>query len=68
MFIVTSFFQTLRHYPEDRHLPDTRLWLLLRQVHLQGHWSGSVTATLLAGVLIGQLGSPSRRHLRHSVS
>ena len=42
--------------PGDRDLPGARPRVLLRQVHFPGIGLGSVTATLLAGVLIGQLG------------
>jgi len=40
----------------DRDLSHARPRLLFRQVHLQGIGLGAVTATLLAGVLIGQIG------------
>ena len=61
------FAATLRHVPGDRDLPLARSRVLLRQVHLQGIGLGSVTATLLAGVIIGQIGITINQPLKATV-
>ena len=56
MFIVTWFFETLRHYPEIAIFLTLALGYYFGKFTFKGIGLGSVTATLLAGVLIGQLG------------
>jgi putative transport protein len=56
MFIVTWFFETLRHYPEIAIFLTLGLGYYFGKFTFKGIGLGSVTATLLAGVLIGQLG------------
>ncbi len=56
MFIVNWFFETLRHYPEIAIFLTLALGYYFGKFTFKGIGLGSVTATLLAGVLIGQLG------------
>ena len=56
MFIVTWFFDTLRHYPEIAIFLTLGLGYYFGKFTFKGIGLGSVTATLLAGVLIGQIG------------
>ena len=56
MFILTWFADTLRHYPEIAIFLVLALGYYFGKFTFQGIGLGSVTATLLAGVLIGQLG------------
>ena len=56
MFIVTWFFGTLRQYPEIAIFLTLALGYYFGKFTFKGIGLGSVTATLLAGVLIGQIG------------
>jgi len=56
MFIVTWFFDTLRHYPEIAIFLTLAIGYYFGKFTFKGIGLGSVTATLLAGVLIGQIG------------
>ncbi len=56
MFIVTWFFETLRHYPEIAIFLTLGLGYYFGKFTFKGIGLGSVTATLLAGVIIGQIG------------
>src|SRR5262245_39523650 len=56
MFIATWFAQTLRTYPEISIFLVLALGYYFGKFTFRGIGLGSVTATLLAGVLIGQLG------------
>jgi putative transport protein len=56
MFIVTWFFETLRQYPEIAIFLTLGLGYYFGKFTFKGIGLGSVTATLLAGVLIGQIG------------
>ena len=56
MFIVTWFFETLRQYPEIAIFLTLALGYYFGKFTFKGIGLGSVTATLLAGVLIGQIG------------
>src|SRR5215470_14984678 len=56
MFIVTWFFDTLRQYPEIAIFLSLGLGYYFGAFTFKGIGLGSVTATLLAAVLIGQIG------------
>jgi putative transport protein len=56
MFIVTWFFDTLRHYPEIAIFLTLAIGYYFGKFTFKGIGLGAVTATLLAGVLIGQIG------------
>jgi putative transport protein len=56
MFIVTWFAATLRQYPEIAIFLALALGYYFGKFTFRGIGLGSVTATLLAGVLIGQIG------------
>jgi putative transport protein len=56
MFIVTWFLDTLRHYPEIAIFLTLAFGYYFGKFTFKGIGLGSVTATLLAGVLIGQIG------------
>ena len=56
MFMVTWFFGTLRQYPEIAIFLTLALGYYFGKFTFKGIGLGSVTATLLAGVLIGQIG------------
>ena len=56
MFIVTWFAATLRQYPEIAIFLTLALGYYFGKFTFKGLGLGSVTATLLAGVLIGQIG------------
>jgi putative transport protein len=56
MFIVTWFFETLQHYPEIAIFLTLAFGYYFGKFTFRGIGLGSVTATLLAGVLIGQIG------------
>lgn len=56
MFIVSWFAETLRRYPEIAIFLVLALGYYFGKFTFRGIGLGSVTATLLAGVLIGQLG------------
>src|SRR6201988_1272189 len=56
MGIGTWFAETLRHYPEIAIFFTLALGYYFGKFTFKGIGLGSVTATLLAGVLIGQLG------------
>jgi putative transport protein len=56
MFIVTWFFETLRDYPEIAIFLTLAFGYYFGKFTFRGIGLGSVTATLLAGVLIGQIG------------
>jgi putative transport protein len=56
MFIVSWFAETLRHYPEIAIFLVLALGYYFGKFTFRGIGLGAVTATLLAGVLVGQLG------------
>src|ERR1700749_4077556 len=56
MFLLTWFATTLRHYPEIAIFLTLALGYYFGKFTFKGIGLGSVTATLLAGVLIGQIG------------
>jgi putative transport protein len=56
MFIVTWLFDTLRHYPEIAIFLTLAFGYYFGKFTFKGIGLGSVTATLLAGVIIGQIG------------
>src|SRR5277367_4143311 len=56
MFVFTWFFETLRQYPEIAIFLTLALGYYFGKFTFKGIGLGSVTATLLAGVLIGQIG------------
>src|SRR6201987_4309954 len=56
MGIGTWFAETLRHYPEIAIFLTLALGYYFGKFTFKGIGLGSVTATLLAGVVIGQLG------------
>ena len=56
MFIVAWFFDTLRHYPEIAIFLTLAIGYYFGKFTFKGIGLGAVTATLLAGVLIGQIG------------
>src|SRR5258707_4553149 len=56
MFILTWFAATLRQYPEIAIFLTLALGYYFGKFTFKGIGLGSVTATLLAGVLIGQIG------------
>src|SRR5258707_10217353 len=56
MFILTWFAATLRQYPEIAIFLTLALGYYFGKFTFKGVGLGSVTATLLAGVLIGQIG------------
>jgi putative transport protein len=67
MFIVTWFFGTLRQYPEIAIFLTLALGYYFGKFTFKGIGLGSVTATLLAGVLIGQLGITISQPLKATV-
>jgi putative transport protein len=67
MFIVTWFFQTLRQYPEIAIFLTLALGYYFGKFTFKGIGLGSVTATLLAGVLIGQIGITISQPLKATV-
>ncbi len=67
MFIVTWFFQTLRQYPEIAIFLTLALGYYFGKFTFKGIGLGSVTATLLAGVLIGQIGITVSQPLKATV-
>src|SRR5271154_6901989 len=54
--MIEWFFQTLRSYPEIAIFLSLALGYYFGKFTFKGLGLGSVTATLLAGILIGQLG------------
>ena len=67
MFIVTWFFETLRHYPEIAIFLTLAFGYYFGKFTFKGIGLGSVTATLLAGVLIGQIGITISQPLKSTV-
>ena len=67
MFIVTWFFETLRHYPEIAIFLTLAFGYYFGKFTFKGIGLGSVTATLLAGVLIGQIGISISQPLKSTV-
>ena len=67
MFIVTWFFETLRHYPEIAIFLTLAFGYYFGKFTFKGIGLGSVTATLLAGVLIGQIGITISQPLKATV-
>jgi putative transport protein len=67
MFIVTWFFDTLRHYPEIAIFLTLAFGYYFGKFTYKGIGLGSVTATLLAGVLIGQIGITISQPLKATV-
>jgi putative transport protein len=67
MGIGTWFADTLRHYPEIAIFLTLALGYFFGKFTFKGIGLGSVTATLLAGVLIGQLGITISQPLKATV-
>ena len=67
MFIFTWFAATLRQYPEIAIFLTLALGYYFGKFTFKGIGLGSVTATLLAGVLIGQLGISISQPLKATV-
>jgi putative transport protein len=67
MFMVTWFFGTLRQYPEIAIFLTLALGYYFGKFTFKGIGLGSVTATLLAGVLIGQIGITISQPLKATV-
>jgi putative transport protein len=67
MFIVTWFVTTLRQYPEIAIFLTLALGYYFGKFTFKGIGLGSVTATLLAGVLIGQIGITISQPLKATV-
>src|SRR5580692_2929788 len=67
MFIFNWFAETLRHYPEIAIFLVLALGYYFGKFTFRGIGLGSVTATLLAGVLIGQIGITISQPLKATV-
>ena len=67
MFVVTWLFETLRHYPEIAIFLTLAFGYYFGKFTFKGIGLGSVTATLLAGVLIGQIGISISQPLKSTV-
>ncbi len=67
MGLFTWFADTLRHYPEIAIFLTLALGYYFGKFTFKGLGLGSVTATLLAGVLIGQLGITISQPLKATV-
>src|SRR5271168_4327395 len=67
MFIVTWFFGTLRQYPEIAIFLALAFGYYFGKFTFKGIGLGSVTATLLAGILIGQIGITISQPLKATV-
>ncbi len=66
--MIDWFFATLRQYPEIAIFLTLAIGYYFGKFTFKGIGLGSVTATLLAGVLIGRSGSPSRSPSRRRSS
>src|SRR4249920_3053403 len=64
MFILTWFAETLRQYPEIAIFLTLAFGYFFGKFTFKGIGLGSVTATLLAGVIIGQLVIPISQPLK----
>jgi len=67
MFIFTWFAATLRQYPEIAIFLTLAIGYYFGKFTFKGIGLGSVTATLLAGILIGQLGITISQPLKSTV-
>ncbi|HSS08032.1 MAG TPA: aspartate-alanine antiporter [Rhodanobacteraceae bacterium] len=67
MFLVDWFFATLKQYPEIAIFLTLGLGYYFGKFTFKGIGLGSVTATLLAGVLIGQIGITIAQPLKATV-
>src|SRR4249919_1746563 len=67
MFIVDWFFATLKQYPEIAIFLTLGLGYYFGKFTFKGIGLGAVTATLLAGVLIGQIGITIAQPLKATV-
>src|ERR1700748_2768661 len=67
MFLLTWFFDTLRLYPEIAIFLTLGIGYYFGKFTFKGIGLGSVTATLLAGVLIGQIGITIPQPLKATV-
>src|SRR5438270_7737017 len=67
MGIATWFAETLRHYPEIAIFIVLGIGYFFGKFTFKGIGLGSVTATLLAGVLIGQMGITISQPLKATV-
>src|SRR5436190_24343122 len=65
--MVNWFFTTLRTYPEIAIFLTLALGYYFGKFTFKGIGLGAVTATLLAGVLIGQIGIPISQPLKATV-
>src|SRR5882762_3156165 len=67
MFIFAWFADTLRHYPEIAIFLTLAIGYYFGKFTYKGIGLGSVTATLLAGVVIGQIGITISQPLKATV-
>src|SRR6476646_4755042 len=67
MFLFTCFAETLRRYPEIAIFLVLALGYYFGKFTFKGIGLGSVTATLLAGVLVGQIGLTISQPLKATV-
>ncbi|MGH8172101.1 MAG: aspartate-alanine antiporter [Rhodanobacteraceae bacterium] len=67
MFLIDWFFATLKQYPEIAIFLTLALGYFFGKFTFKGIGLGAVTATLLAGVLIGQLGITIAQPLKSTV-
>jgi putative transport protein len=65
--MIDWFFETLRHYPEIAIFLTLGLGYYFGKFTYKGIGLGAVTATLLAGVVIGQIGIPISPPLKATV-
>ena len=65
--MIDWFFATLRQYPEIAIFLTLAIGFYFGKFKFKGIGLGAVTATLLAGVLIGQLGIPISQPLKATV-
>src|SRR3954451_13602791 len=65
--MVDWFFATLKQYPEIAIFLTLAIGYYFGKFTFKGIGLGSVTATLLAGVLIGQIGIPIAQPLKSTV-
>src|ERR1700752_1078620 len=67
MFMIDWFFSTLRQYPEIAIFLTLAIGYFFGKFTFKGIGLGAVTATLLAGVLIGQIGITIAQPLKATV-
>ena len=67
MGILTWFAETLRHYPEIAIFLTLAIGYYFGKFTFRGIGLGAVTATLIAGVIIGQIGITISQPLKATV-